>query len=316
MGRPRIYRCNESYFSSITSEEKAYFFGLLCADGCNFEPQYAITLKLQARDRKLVYAFRKAIGYTGKVHRRVPCGAFKNAQRQYSCVLRSKVMSLDLTSLGCVHQKTSKLKFPSCVPRELMGHFIRGFFDGDGSIYGGVQRTPVVSFLSTKKFCVSLKHYFSESGIKSSIRKVNGTYELTVVRIACVKLLFHLLYDSATIFLPRKRDKFIAAVNRGSLTRIARPADESRRIQSLQSKQWRLANPEKVRHTLRKYREKHREKIANRIAGWREQNRERLLKYSRSYEATRRKRDPIARRKYATEWARRKRERLASMKIQ
>lgn len=42
----------------------------------------------------------------------------------------------DLISNGCVPKKSLILKFPEedIVSKELQSHFIRGYFDGDGSL--------------------------------------------------------------------------------------------------------------------------------------------------------------------------------------
>ena len=40
----------------------------------------------------------------------------------------------DLINKGCVKQKSHILKPPKNISNELLPHFLRGFFDGDGSI--------------------------------------------------------------------------------------------------------------------------------------------------------------------------------------
>lgn len=42
-------------------------------------------------------------------------------------------MKADLISHGCIPQKSLILKFPE-ISKELIPHFIRGYFDGDGSV--------------------------------------------------------------------------------------------------------------------------------------------------------------------------------------
>lgn len=43
----------------------------------------------------------------------------------------------DLEKLGCVSNKSLILKFPTKeqVPENLTSHFLRGYFDGDGSVF-------------------------------------------------------------------------------------------------------------------------------------------------------------------------------------
>ena len=57
-----------------------------------------------------------------------------NRQNQYKiCVCGTKIHH-DLEKHGCVENKSLILQFPTTVPEELMHHFIRGYFDGDGCI--------------------------------------------------------------------------------------------------------------------------------------------------------------------------------------
>lgn len=51
--------------------------------------------------------------------------------------LRSQKTVDDLKQLGCIERKSLILKFPTeeQVPFDLLHHFIRGYFDGDGSIF-------------------------------------------------------------------------------------------------------------------------------------------------------------------------------------
>ena len=53
-----------------------------------------------------------------------------------STVIGNKHMRDSLISKGCVPNKSLILKFPSeeILPKELQRHFIRGYFDGDGTI--------------------------------------------------------------------------------------------------------------------------------------------------------------------------------------
>ena len=52
-------------------------------------------------------------------------------------IIRCKCDFSDLNKLGVVERKSLILTFPTeqQVPKHLMPHFIRGYFDGDGSVY-------------------------------------------------------------------------------------------------------------------------------------------------------------------------------------
>ena len=41
----RKHKINDDFFEKIDTEEKAYTFGFLCADGCNYKSKYCSFIK-------------------------------------------------------------------------------------------------------------------------------------------------------------------------------------------------------------------------------------------------------------------------------
>jgi intein/homing endonuclease len=48
--------------------------------------------------------------------------------------LYGKKLHDDLVKHGCVEKKSLILQFPKDLSQELISHFVRGYFDGDGCI--------------------------------------------------------------------------------------------------------------------------------------------------------------------------------------
>ena len=69
-----------------------------------------------------------------------------NKGKYYQLSLRSKIICEDLKKLGCLQKKSKILVFPteSQVPKNLIHHFIRGYFDGDGSVWEGKRYKTIV----------------------------------------------------------------------------------------------------------------------------------------------------------------------------
>jgi intein-encoded DNA endonuclease-like protein len=57
-------------------------------------------------------------------------------------------MVADLEKWGCVENKTFKLNFPDFISEELIPHFIRGYFDGDGSVFLHKQKVNNLEYQS------------------------------------------------------------------------------------------------------------------------------------------------------------------------
>lgn len=119
----------------------------------------------------------------------------------------------DLIKLGCKKQKSLILTFPTQqeVPDDLLRHFIRGYFDGDGSISSSQKGTYTdyhLNIVGTENFILNL---FLKMGTKGSCfpdkRKTNSWY-LGIGGNQQLKEIYHFLYDGATVFLERKYNKF------------------------------------------------------------------------------------------------------------
>jgi transposase len=59
----RKYTVNHGYFNEIDTEEKAYFLGLLYADGCNVKGNNAVVLCLAEQDIDMLKRFATAIEF-------------------------------------------------------------------------------------------------------------------------------------------------------------------------------------------------------------------------------------------------------------
>lgn len=73
-------------------------------------------------------------------------------------------MCNDLISHGCVPNKSLILKPPK-IDNELINHFIRGYFDGDGCVsFNSKTKVYAVCILGTKEI---LEYIILHSGIKN-----------------------------------------------------------------------------------------------------------------------------------------------------
>lgn len=130
------YNCDEHFFDVIDCESKAYFFGLLYADGCNLDSRNNITLSLQECDKHILDAMTQLIQPEKplqfiKLNDKHP--TWKN---QYRIVICSKHMCDTLNNYGLVPRKSLIKTFPEVIlhsNEEIQRHFIRGYFDGNGS---------------------------------------------------------------------------------------------------------------------------------------------------------------------------------------
>lgn len=112
----------------------AYVLGFFAADGnmC-IHKNGGKYLEFTSCDKGLLIMIKNLIRANNKISTRDGIG---NRRSSYRIQLGSKEMFQDLLKLGMVPTKSLTLKFPY-IHKEHLGDFIRGHFDGDGSISVG-----------------------------------------------------------------------------------------------------------------------------------------------------------------------------------
>lgn len=131
--KSRKYHLNEDYFKNIDSSEKAYFLGLLMADGTMREHKnscYQLSLELKQDDKYIIDIFNNCIESNYKVV--ISNNSNYNSKRARLIITNFNFAS-NLLNHGVVPHKTGKETVP-LIDANFNKDFIRGFFDGDGSI--------------------------------------------------------------------------------------------------------------------------------------------------------------------------------------
>lgn len=218
---PYLY---ESYFENIDDTSKAYYLGLIIADGNVFNPPYsnsshrakAVSITLNDYDSYLLENFRllvrsnAVITYDGR-------GA--------SCIsIKSDKMASDLSKYGIVERK-SEITYLPMLEDSMMRHLIRGIFDGDGCIQAHQTNTRykhALGFCGSKLLMEQIRDYLVN---KLKITYVNVyTYKdrplsmVTWGSINDIKRICDFMYFDTTIFMYRKYCTYIDFLNHYNLS--------------------------------------------------------------------------------------------------
>ena len=211
----RKYFFNFDFFETIDSPNKAYWLGFLYADGCILSPEYgeqSFKLALAEQDKEILEQFKQDLSSSYPI-RYDNSKYTKNPRWQRQCIIemRNQKTVNDLKNLGCVERKSLILGFPSSnqVPNQYIYHFIRGYFDGDGSISCYKKKNSyILSFVGTESFIKSLSNYFLGGSVFFDSRKTNSWY-LTIGGNKQVINAYHRMYKDANgLYLKRKYNKF------------------------------------------------------------------------------------------------------------
>lgn len=208
----RRYNQFDNFFENIDSEKKAYWLGVLFADGSVSENKKGTTGRVvfSSTDRDWLEQFKIDLGYTGPIREEFH-KKFKKSI--WKITMDSRKMFEDLVDKGCKPRKSLTLEFPTKIPNSILHHFIRGFFDGDGSvsILRNKNNQNWTSICSS--FCSG-----SKSFLDNLIQKIPTVTRTVYIRprIYEIKLnkadslsISEFMYNNATIYLERKYQKFV-----------------------------------------------------------------------------------------------------------
>ena len=228
------YKRNENYFSQIDTPDKAYWLGFIYADGfitkkTTGNPVFGLTLGEKEPLEKLNQCLEsnKPIGEYRKV------SSYSENSIEYKLAFNSSRMVADLEKWGVVENKTFKLQFPTFLQENLIPHFIRGYFDGDGSVFLHIQKANNreyvmlgVQLAGIEQFLKELAgHIDAKTKIYRDNRKQTDCWKIQLLsNIACLKLYHYMYQDANNLFLSRKKNKFDDFIkDRGSTTTISNP---------------------------------------------------------------------------------------------
>lgn len=204
---------DNTVFDVIDTEEKAYWLGFMYADGYVSKEGNTVELSLKGEDREHLEKFRMFLNNRNEVK----LGKTKYEGKEFSrcrLVMTDKHFHDSLISKGCIPNKSLILKFPDTsifASDNLIKHFIRGYIDGDGSIYIG-QGYAYFNIIGTKEFLDGIIQYFPEINFhkyyKDKRHPDSNTFFILISGKASAQF-GELLYNDSTIYLQRKYDKFI-----------------------------------------------------------------------------------------------------------
>lgn len=209
------YELDCDFFAKIDTEEKAYWLGFIMADGCISTsnkkcPNSRLDIVLNENDNQHLNKVKKALQSTAPIENKVvhdKRGFSTNSSRiRFSSV----VLCRDLIKWGVVPQKTGKEIMPD-IENDLLRHFIRGFFDGDGTIccqyktdkryrfhIGSASLLIIKQIISYfKTFNIELK-YYTDLSYKKPFYYIDSNSHIITQKV------MHILYDDAKIYLDRK----------------------------------------------------------------------------------------------------------------
>lgn len=219
---------NENFFSKW-SNEMAYVLGLIYTDGNITDSSIKMgRLTFAQNEKELIEKFLNLMGSDSKIlYRRLTKYENTTAGEMYYFHINCDKLFEQLVKLGLTPNKSLSMKFPE-IPDEYMRHFIRGCWDGDGTVYierrNGNLKTSFIS--GSIEFIKVLKEHLRKQGLSEVTlyedrrsKKGNVSYYFRYGTKDSIKL-FHYLYEgvSESQYLKRKYEVFKNYLDRNKTT--------------------------------------------------------------------------------------------------
>lgn len=229
-----MHKFNRNFFKNVSTEKQAYVLGFVYADGYNSLTQLSFSQLSQDKDilEKIITCMEadNTISYHIQPNGKEIC----------KLAFSSRELCKDLTSLGAIQNKSLVLQFPDYLPDNLLPHFIRGYFDGDGCVWNGKRKKMIVkdpkrktgyrervvhnvkfTFTGVESFIIPLQKYLVEKVIVAKETKLNYSKaknsNTSTKENVCtmeysgrkqLKNLYNFMYSNATVYGNRKKLKF------------------------------------------------------------------------------------------------------------
>lgn len=215
---------NDSFFDDLSSEYPAYFFGLLYADGNVKDSKYpTISISLQECDKPLLERLNNIVENERSLYMQNRDDN-PNHKDQYILLMYSYHMRDVLVSYGMVPCKSLIKKFPKVVlesSEDVQRNFIRGYFDGNGTI-GYYQRSNrkkgqfvyVAAIVSTYAVVYNIQLLLTKYlNIASYIHRQKNVHVVKINNKKDVITFMQWLYKDSTIYMERKYKKYLEICN-------------------------------------------------------------------------------------------------------
>lgn len=206
----RSVHFNTRYFQNIDNEHKAYWLGFLFADGSITKTDKScsqlnrVSLSISQHDSIIIKQFADDISMPREqIKHLVQTRGFKPGAEFIFIQCNSVDMVNDLMSHGFTQRKRDRESIPE-LSHDLMNHFIRGYFDGDGSISTEFNITsernvlPLIYEILVKECSIP----------RTKISYTKNSYRIRWGGTNSIEKIATYLYENATVYLQRKLDKF------------------------------------------------------------------------------------------------------------
>lgn len=205
----RDYMFDEKFLDDINTSDKAYIIGLFLAGGS--VKKNSLCISVVESDMEILIKIKNIFKTDKPIYVRQK---IKNTHNNIVALeLSSSHMIKSIKKFGIIENKTFKVKFPKDINCLFYSDFIRGYFDGHGSIsFDEKKKNFRVAINGTSDFCAMLKDIIlQELNINISVLNCKND-KLKICTLGGnikVKKFLDFIYKDANFYIVRKRNTYI-----------------------------------------------------------------------------------------------------------
>ena len=209
------YQVNEKFFYKWNSRT-AYLLGFIYADGTIYPSARGKYFAVTNTDKILILITKRLLQSTHPITHRL---GIANRKDRFILRIGNKNLYDSLVARGLYPSKSLTIRMPS-IPQRVLGHFVRGYFDGDGcvSLYRTkgargkliVRKLSVIFTSGSKAFLEDLLRTLQQELPLRQTRVYNGhrSFQLRFATHDSIALYWFLYHDAKCLALPRKKKIF------------------------------------------------------------------------------------------------------------
>ena len=206
------YQKDINFFKNETSD-MAWLLGFLASDGNVSKNSNRIRIELSYVDREILEKIKKLVKIDNPIYERENKNGFKFVSLEWSC----KEHKEDLAQYGIIPNKTYVLKPPLKLSPHFYIDYIRGYFDGDGTInlnhcqHGNALRWGICG--ASKPMLQWIVQILNEQykippvNLHKDSSHDTDFYSITYSTCAA-RNIYNILYTPNSIYLNRKKEKY------------------------------------------------------------------------------------------------------------
>lgn len=221
----RKYPCNDDFFK-VQSADMGYILGFIAADGYISAKENCISIEILQKDKDILFKIAEKTNVT----RPISLQDRKNGSQTATLRNWSLAWKQDLFHYGIVNNKTFTLKPPELLLPKYRIDYIRGYFDGDGSISTTKAKNNKGIVYNKNTFEISgaskqeidwirkelIEHYHIILNKPGHYTTQTGIimYKIITTDKKQIQKIYDLFYHTeSNLYLDRKKEKFETILN-------------------------------------------------------------------------------------------------------